>query len=199
MEWLAGGEQQSLNIILKSVGMEGSGGVTLLRAKRALEDLAETVLTLNLKEREAWINLRALLELLTAQPEAALAIFDKYLSSDDRSLSSESLTTSSLLMIYHYGVILKNPMPPSILRERAHTAFEEYSSNSIILGMLLEAEKGQGVWGRVRAILGSNDGKVKDVARRIEEIWIARWEKGRWLSEIERTRSGLAAAVEHER
>ena len=188
MEWLAGGEQQALNVVLKSVGMEGAGsGVTLLRAKRSLEDLGSS------KEREPWIKLRALLELLTGhQPEMALEVFDRF-------ALSESLETSALLMVYHYGFVLRQPMPPSILRDRAYAAFDRYPSNSIILGMLLEAEKGQGVWGRVRAMLGSNDGKAKGVARRVEEIWIARWEQGRWLSEVERTRNGLAAAVEHER
>ena len=191
MEWLAGGEQQALNVVLKSVGMEGAGsGVTLLRAKRSLEDLGSSP---SAKDREPRIKLRALLELLTGQqPEMALEVFDRF-------ASSESLETSALLMVYHYGFVLRQPMPPSILRDRAYAAFDRYPSNSIILGMLLEAEKGQGVWGRVRAMLGSNDGKAKGVARRIEEIWIARWEQGRWLSEVERTRNGLAAAVEHER
>lgn len=201
MEWLAGGEHQSLNVILKATGIEGSGsGVGLLRAKRSLDDLAESTQTPKSKEWEAWIKLRALLELLTGgQPGTALSIFDRHISLDDQGPFNESLTTSSLLLLYNYGVVLRKPMPPAILRDRAHAAYGRYPSNSIVLGILLEAEKGQGVWGRVRAMLGSSDGKVKDVVRRIEEIWIAGWEKGRWLSEIERTRNGLAAAVEHER
>ncbi|KAJ2971881.1 hypothetical protein NUW54_g12394 [Trametes sanguinea] len=42
-------------------------------------------------------------------------------------------------------------------------------------------------------------GKEKGVARRVAEVWVAGWEKGRWEAEIERTRSGLAAAAEDER
>lgn len=201
MEWLAGDEKLSLNIILKSVRLEGSNsGVTILRAKRLLADLVDSMPSTNWKDREAWILLRALLELLAgSQPTSAVAIIDGYLDVEKRGVVNESLTISALLMLYYHGVILRNPMPPSILRERAYAAFHEYPDNSIILGILLEAEKGQGSWGRLRTMLSSNDGKAKNVARRVEEVWITGWERGRWLNELERTRGGLAAAVEHER
>ncbi|KDR85329.1 hypothetical protein GALMADRAFT_234148 [Galerina marginata CBS 339.88] len=202
MEWLAGNDQQALTVILKSVRMESSeSGVVILRTKRLIEEAAEIARGLNgWKEQECWIKLRALLELLTGyEPEAVFGVFDKYVWAESDTCCKESLTTASLIVIYCYGTILKKPMPPSILRERVHKAFQCYGNNSIILGILLEAEKGQGVWGRVRGMLGGNDGKTKDIARRIEEVWVAGWEKGRWLSEVERTRNGLAAAVEHER
>ncbi|KAF9569889.1 hypothetical protein CPC08DRAFT_772937 [Agrocybe pediades] len=198
MEWLSGDDQRALEVILKSAGVDGpASGINILRAKRFLEDAAVAVRPLHgWKEQEGWVKLRALLELLTGnEAQFVFDIFDKY--ADEQ--CDESFTTASLVMAYSYGFVLKRPMPPSILRERAHAAFEKYSSNSIILGILLETEKGQGVWGRIRGMLGSSDGKAKSVARRIEEVWIARWESGRWESEIERTRSGLAAAVEHER
>lgn len=199
MEWLAGNDQAALNVVLKSVGVEGTrSGISILRAKRSLEDNVNA--PIGWKEQEAWMKLRALLELLTGgEPIEVLKIFDEYLSSLEETSSRESLVTASLLMIYWHGTTLKRPMPPSVLRERAHAAFEEYRNNSIILGILLESERGQGVWGRVRSMLGDNGGKAKDVVRRVEEVWVAGWEKGRWLSEVERTRNGLAAAVEHER
>lgn len=198
MEWLAGQDQQALAVILMSAGMEGpASGVTLLRAKRTLEETATvTGLQNGWKEQEGWIKLCALLGLLTGSgADSVFDIFDKYADAS----CEESFTTASLVMVYSYGTVLKRPMPSSVLRERAHAAFEKYPSNSVILGILLESEKGQGVWGRVRGMLGSSDGKAKSVARRIEEIWVARWESGRWESEMERTRSGLAAAIEHER
>ncbi|KAH9486618.1 Nuclear exosome regulator NRDE2 [Psilocybe cubensis] len=202
MEWLSNNNQQALEVILRSVGLEGSSTrITILRAKRSLEELAEATRQTNgWKDQEAWIELRALVEIIEGHdPRAAISVFDKYLSSETDKSSAESLMTASLVMVYSYGVILRNTMPPAVLRERAHQAFQQYPSNSIILGILLAAEKGQGVWGRVRSMLGGNDGKVKDVARRAEEVWMAGWERGRWMSEVERTRNGLAAAVEHER
>jgi len=200
MEWLAGDDQSALTVILKSVGMEGPGsGVTFLRAKRSLEGEYDSP-SLGWKEKEYWIKLCALLELLIGnQPTSALTIFDTYIPHCPDESSKESLMTASLLMIYYHGVILKKPMQPHILRERVRKAFEKFPNNSIILGILLEAEKGQGIWGYVRAMLSGNDGKPKGVARRVADVWIAGWEKGRWLTEIERTRNGLAAAVEHER
>jgi hypothetical protein len=141
------------------------------------------------------------LELLNgASVKEALSIFDdQLLSMVEGSPRHESLTVASLLLVYNYRVVLNKPMPPVLLRERAAPALEIYPSNSIIFGIFLEGEKGQGVWGKVRSILGASDGKAKDVARRMEEVWVASWEKGRWIGELERTRNGLAAAVEHER
>lgn len=80
---------------------------------------------------------------------------------------------------------------------------ELYPSNTFILGIFLEAQKGQGIWGRVRAILGESATdtgmREKSLARRVAEVWMAGWEKGRWEAEQERTRGGLSAAVQSER
>lgn len=202
MEWVTGRSGEALNVVLRAAGVEGRGSVVTLRAKRNLEDAIKGVEgQMRWKDQEAWIKLRALLELLMGNdPSAALVVFDSHLAHGRLGqVTHESLTVACLLMLYHYAVVLKNPMPPSLLRKRANKAMDEYPSNSVILGLFLEGEKGQGVWGRVRGILGESGGKTKDVARRIEEVWIAGWERGRWEGEVERTRSGLAAAVEHER
>ena len=42
-------------------------------------------------------------------------------------------------------------------------------------------------------------GKEKGIARRVAEVWVAGWEKGRWEAEVERVRSGLLAAVDDDR
>jgi len=64
-------------------------------------------------------------------------------------------------------------------------------------------QKGQSVWGRVRDLLSTGEtndpARIKCVARRIVDVWIAGWGRGRWNWEIERTRSGLATSVEDER
>ena len=198
MEWLDSRDNQALNVIFSSVGMEPPAtGITILRTKRSLEAMmASAKLSPQWKELEAWIKLRALLDLLTSHdPKAALAIFDQSL--EKGSCAGESLITASLITLYFYSLILKMPTPPSILRERAETAVELYPSNSIILGIFLEAEKGQGIWGRVKTTLGSDPGRIKDVARRAEEVWMAAWQQGIW--QVERARNGLATAVEHER
>jgi len=91
------------------------------------------------------------------------------------------------VMLYRCRVIVISPMLPIVLRERASIALGAFSGNSIILGIFLKGEKGQGVWGKARGMLGDNEvdvGKTKDVAHRVE---------------VGRTRSRLARAVESER
>lgn len=199
MEWLAGNDEQATNIILRSVDVGGRSDVLLLRGMRHLEEAIDR--ETHWKEREAWIKLRALLELLSGNgPHSVLKIFDKYLVQIEKdAIGHESLTVACLVMLYYFGTVRRNPMPPSVLRERVKEALERYPSNSVILGLLLEGEKGFGVWGNVRGILGECNGLAKDVARRIQEVWIAGWERGRWFGELERTRNGLVAAVECER
>ncbi|KAG6818044.1 hypothetical protein H0H87_009199 [Tephrocybe sp. NHM501043] len=199
MEWLNGDPARALQLILRSAGVEGQGGVAVLRCKRGLDDAIKGEQAW--KDREGWIKLRALLELLTAgDVTSALKVFDSHLIWErKKGPCRESLLVACLLIVYRYGVGLKNPIPPAVLRHRVEKAMEEYPSNSIILGLFLEGERGQGMWGRVREILGESATKKKDLARRVEEVWIAGWEKGRWMEKVERTRSGLAAAVDTER
>lgn len=222
MEWLAGEHEASQAVILKSVGLEGSLGVNILRAKRQLEDniqrstanptLCKDVLLDPWKpgsNRMAWTKSRALLELLTSSLTAALVVLDDHMGRIDCATAIgtrelESLVMVSLALIYHYGVTLRNPYPPEILRKRAEKALVQFPSNTFILGMFLEGERGQGVWGKVREQLGEVivDGEVKDkdVMRRVVDLWIeSGWEHGRWRLEKERARSGLNNAVKHER
>ena len=221
MEWLGGHDEASQAVILKSVGVEGPFGVNILRAKRHLEDnIQRTSASSTLgkdgsdpwelrNHRMAWIKSRALLELLTSSLPAALTVLDNHMEGIDTSSiigtrELESLVMVSLALIYHYGVTLRNPYPPEILRRRAEKALLLYPSNSFVLGMFLEGERGQGVWGKVREQLGEVivDGEVrdKDLMRRVVDLWIeSGWEHGRWQLEKERARSGLNNAVKHER
>ena len=77
---------------------------------------------------------------------------------------------ASLSMLYNHAVVLKSPTPPALLRDRVERAVEVYPNNTAVMGIFLEAEKGQEIWGRVRATLGETaadgTGKTKGVARR---------------------------------
>ncbi|KAJ4485987.1 NRDE-2, necessary for RNA interference-domain-containing protein [Lentinula aciculospora] len=197
MEWLAGQEEPALSVILRAARVEGRGGVAVLRSKRTLEEFSQVCGSW--REREAWIKLGALLDILTSHNiQNALSVFDDQLIKA-KDIAHESLTIACLIFVYRYGSVLKNTVPPSILRERVIQAMARYPHNSVILALFLEVEKGQGVWGRIRGTLGDNGENMKDVARRVQEVWIAGWESGRWEAEIERIRIGLSGAVEHER
>lgn len=199
MEWLAGQEEDALSVICRAARVEGHGSLAALRTRRTLNEFGKDCTSW--REREAWIKLGALLVILTSHNiQNALSIFDAQLNEiRPRDTTHESLTMACLMFIYRYGSVLKNPVPPSILRERVLQSMAYYPHNSVILALFLEVEKGQGVWGRIRGTLGDNTENVKDVARRVQEVWIAGWESGRWEAEIERTRIGLSGAVEHER
>ncbi|KAG2755539.1 hypothetical protein P692DRAFT_20815112 [Suillus brevipes Sb2] len=203
MEWLSGDQNAALRVIQRSVNIEGTGGMMILRVKRALDDTIRCAYE-QWKDRQGWIKLRALIELLTSSAQdGALATFDSQTSVNDSSSARERMMVASLMLLYNHSVMLRSPTPPAVLRDRLQIAVDTYPDNSLVLGMFLEAEKGHGIWGRVRAQLGQNtaDGgpREKSISRRVTEVWVAGWEKGRWQSEIERTRSGLTAAAESER
>ncbi|KAF9076152.1 NRDE-2, necessary for RNA interference-domain-containing protein, partial [Rhodocollybia butyracea] len=199
MEWLTGQLESALSVILRAAKVEGRGGVAILRAKRALNDSRNECYPW--QEKEAWIKLTALLDLLVSHNiPNALSVFEQELNGiKPRQTAHESLTMARLVFIYQYGFVLKNPMSPSILRERVLKAMVHYPHNSVVFALFLEVEKGQGIWGRIRGTLGDSEENMKDVARRVQEVWIAGWESGRWEAEIERTRIGMSTAVEHER
>ena len=197
LEWLSGESDAAVDVIVRSAGVDATGGIRILRSRGNLEEIVAT--EMRWQDREAWIKLLALLECLTTSTDAALASFDRHLAGfENGSIAQESLAVASLILLYRQGTVLKHPTPPAMLRTRAEKVMEIYPSNSIVLGMFLEAEKGQGVWGRVRGLLGEGT-KDKDVARRVMEVWIPGWEKGRWHSEKERIRNGLSVAVDSER
>ncbi|KAF7306805.1 hypothetical protein MIND_00472200 [Mycena indigotica] len=185
MEWLEGQSDATTRVLLLSVGIEGTGGVPVLRAKRSLDD--------NIKRTEgslveAWIKLRAMLEMSTSGPELAIQVF-----ANNR--SSESLVLAKLLLLYRYGMVLRRPMRPGLFRDSVESAVQQFPGNSILLGLFLESQRGQVMWGKVRNRLVHEE---KNVVQRLQDVWIAGWD-GRWEMQVERTRSGLSAAIDGER
>ncbi|KAI0094968.1 NRDE-2, necessary for RNA interference-domain-containing protein [Irpex rosettiformis] len=204
LEWHCQSKEAAIQVILRSTDTTGGGTLAVLRCKRRIEELYQGGAPERWRERQAWIKLRVLLELLTSSIDSVIFILDAEIERlIEGTISHESLTMASLLLLYVHGSVLCNPIPPSLLRDRAERAISQYPSNTIILGLFLEAEKGQVVWGKVRLVLGETSvaglPREKDLPRRIAEIWAAGWEKGRWKAEEERVRTGLAAATQDER
>lgn len=199
LEWMEGRENEALQVILRSSREEGGDGISVLRAKRTLTECIQ--MSSRCSERIAWTNLLALLDLLTVKdPSSALAVYDRYLDSKDVGSSNhESLVVAASLLIYRYTLVLKQPAKPEIIRQRLEQSLTMYPSNTIILSLFLEVERGQGVWGRVRGLLGEKIGLNKDTSRRVQEVWMASWGLGRWEGERDRIRSGLIAAMNNDR
>ncbi|KIY45744.1 hypothetical protein FISHEDRAFT_76294 [Fistulina hepatica ATCC 64428] len=197
MEWLDGKPNTALRVVFSAANIEGEGGIAALRAKRYFADLLDDrTVSLRPKDREAWVTMLALTELLTTRDlQSALKAFDTYMPGGD---AAEGSTVAMLLMIYRHAIILRSPTPPVILRERATAALRLFPGNSIILGLYLESEKGQGVWGRVKSMM--DDDKIeKDVYRRTMEMWAATWDQQRWHFDIERARDSLLTALDQDR
>lgn len=199
LNWLLSNSAQALKLILKAADQPNeSSNVTTLRAKNKLEERIQTSAS-DWNICIKWIKLRVLLELLTGSLDAAIGIGARYMAAHvEGQLQHESLTMAILLLIYDHTVTLRNHAPPSALQELVHRALDIYPANSLVLGLFLECEKGQGVWGRVRELLVATSQESlaeKSVSRRIMDVWIANWEEGRWLGELERARAGLEAAV----
>ncbi|KAI0034268.1 NRDE-2, necessary for RNA interference-domain-containing protein [Vararia minispora EC-137] len=197
MEWLAGDAPTALRVVLRAAGLEGnvSSGVAALRAKQTLEATAREIPAMLWKVREAWVRLGALLELLAG---ANLPLFvTTPITAGAFGAEDESRAVAALGMLYHHVVTLRSATRPAVLREQLDRAVEMFPDNTALLGMYLEMQKGQGVWGRVRELIGED--REKGVARRVADVWIAGWERGRWEWELERTRTGLEAAVSSER
>jgi hypothetical protein len=198
MEWMAGQEGSALSVILRSVDVTDAAGMGILRARRLLDD--HTVKPKHpWQVRVAWVQLRALLELLTTRsPEAMLVVLDANSSRLPGTAEDEALTLTSCLLLFHHSRTLSRTARPVILRDRAATALARFPSNTLLFGLVLESERGQAIWGRTRALVGAN-GEDKTVLRRVAEVWAAGWDHRRWAAEAERVRSSLGAAVSSDR
>jgi len=71
-----------------------------------------------MKEREAWVKVACLVRNHYWKGCDAL----RGHLEDQTNAARESMMMAGLVMLYRYGVVLKNPMPPMILRERASIA-----------------------------------------------------------------------------
>jgi hypothetical protein len=80
-------------------------------------------------------------------------------------------------------------VPPSVVSERVNMALVDYNSNTVLLGLFLECERGLGIWGRVRSLLDDNSSigsamlAPKGLRRIAWEIWAEGWGYGRWEPE----------------
>ncbi|KZS95938.1 hypothetical protein SISNIDRAFT_330589 [Sistotremastrum niveocremeum HHB9708] len=219
MEWLSGRSDSALMCLCRAANVNVGAQVApvhILKAKQRME--VELSNDMPHEVRAIWVYMRALLELLTSGLEAALDLIDGHLNTNFElgSPPHEKLVVASVMLVYHFSITLKNVCPRAILRQRSSDGIISYPSNTILLGCFLESEKGEGVWGRVRHLIGEDtlvksrrlhnqvqsdapEGPLreKSVVRRVWEIWVmTRWiGGGRFAVEIERIRTSLSTAL----
>ena len=117
-----------------------------------------------MKEREAWVKVACLVRNHYWKGCDAL----RGHLEDQTNAARESMMMAGLVMLYRYGVVLKNPMPPMILRERASIAFHFLATR-----LFLEGEKGQGT---MRWML---ERQKKDKRRSLQDGGSVAWGMGK--------------------
>lgn len=218
MEWLANREEAAQLVILRSVGILSGSPTNILRAKRILEDRA--VLSKDWRVQEAWICLRALLDIVFLSHahglEEAVRRLKTFIQKNSLTgVPRESVWTRIFLLVWKHTTLLKRQYRRNELRDLIKDAVidmeREGRMNSVILGAFLQSERGESVWGRVRALTGeyglsgqkqkepSTDPIVKGTGRRIWEVWLICWERTDWREEKERIRKSMMTAVADQR
>lgn len=214
MEWLANQEEAAQLVVFRSVGISSGGPTNILRAKRILEDRVAS--SEDWRDREAWICLRALVDILfsshTHGLEEALRGLRNYIKENSlEGVARESAWTKMLLFAWKHTTVLKRQVRRNELRELVEEAViameREGRMNSVILGVFLQNERGESVWGRVRALTGESglsgrnqterraNSNMKSLGRRIWDVWLISWEQTDWQEEKERIRDSLIIAV----
>lgn len=218
MEWLANREEAAQSIILRSVGILSGGPTNILKAKRILEDRA--ISSEDWRVREAWICLRALLDIVSSSQshglEEAVQRLKAFIQKNSLTgVRKESAWTRIFLLVWNHTTTLKRRFRRNEVRDLTKDVVidmeREGRMNSIILGAFLQGERGESVWGRVRALTGeyglsgqkqkeaSADLVVKSTGRRIWEVWLMSWERTDWREEKERIRNSMMSAVADQR
>ncbi|KAG8888528.1 hypothetical protein FRB98_007493 [Tulasnella sp. 332] len=220
-----GEKRKVLDVILKSVGVTnvgaGAGGASMiLRGRKVLEERIRSAmngLTSSGPHREgastfgtivALINTAALLELVSggdgeADVIAALQKHDIHATTNlggapfDRSqyCLREALAFASSRLLYHHTRTLRTPIPPITLRRHVESAVREFPDNTVLLGIWLESEKGEMIWGRVRQVVGEIVNPKGEGVIPTRALW------GTWqgIEEISRVRNMLNRVIEGER
>ncbi|KAG8747264.1 hypothetical protein FRC10_001880 [Ceratobasidium sp. 414] len=210
LEWLQGSTDAALQVLVITVDVSDTNSVDILRAKRAYDAVLEKETSQDPAANLAFIKLRALLELLASDSlPSTLAIYDHHLRTPQflpYTTEHEALTLAATLTAFHHTRTLQRPCPPSVFREQATTAIKLYPGNTTLLGLFLESERGEKIWGRVRAAVSDivlhedlkDDMKTEvSLTRILWAVWVESWEHGHY--EPERARTVLTRAVNDHR
>jgi hypothetical protein len=221
MEWIHGAYSASTRVLCAAVDVIVSQDATdtriaLLRSRKAYDSALKTG-GVAIGVKASLLQCLILLELIHSHDSArALASFADYKSilgtgkSDSREfhILGERLAVASALLIYHHTHTLKNISRPIVLRKHVSSSVPDFPGNSLLLGVWLESERGEAVWGRVRtgvaevvlrrggSIAGSRSSRIS-VARWAWAVWLETWERGAWHAD--RARSVLRQALEDSR
>lgn len=223
MEWLEERSTAAVRVLCAAVGVTMPEDVSdtrlhLLRARKAYDVVLKTGGVSGSTKVEL-LQCLALLELIhTNNIPGTLAVFSNYdsilASSRDHPAEArileERLAIASALLIYRHAHVLKNSNRPIDLRNHIDALIRKFPGNTLLLGVWLESERGEAVWGRVRTgvaavVLGGGDsmGTLRptimtvSAARWAWAVWVETWERGTW--DAGRARRVIRRALEDPR
>ncbi|KAF8317311.1 hypothetical protein DL93DRAFT_551181 [Clavulina sp. PMI_390] len=237
MEWLEKQNEAALRVLFAAVNVpfspelqSGDSRVALLRARKAYDLLLQTsdgaggstkaslLFCLSLMELIHTNDIPRTLDLISDGFRRILLtsslLTDPSSSSDNpaeaeihRHVLEERISMRSALLLYRYAFVLRNANRPMDIRQSVAEAIKKHPGNTLILGAWLESERGEAVWGRVRAAVadvvlqlqswsggstvsnsGPNDalpaGRSLNIspARWMWAAWVETWERGVWDS-----------------
>jgi hypothetical protein len=186
MEWLRGERERCISVICRFAKSHTSPSYTSLDVLRAKSFLDEHIGSGHLY----FIRLRALLELLTGTVDGMFHVTESWMAKLDPSLG-ERIQSLSLEILYHHTSTLRQPCSRRFIRQKVWRAVTMFPNNTLLLSFLLEAERGEGIWGRVRGMIGSGHGlrsteSDQEIAQGISPVSFGRkvwelWVVSGWL------------------
>ena len=210
LEWPRGTTDDALQVLVIAIGVFSTGPTDILRAKRAYDAALVEAAPSDPMANISLVKLRALLELLVSDSlPAALAIYDQHVHATHflpHTAEHEALVLAATISAFHHTRTLQRPCPPSVLRNQATAAIKLYPGNTVLLGLFLESERGEKIWGRVRTAVSDivlhedlkDDMKTEvSLTRVLWAVWVESWEHGHY--EQERVRTVLTKAVNDHR
>jgi hypothetical protein len=197
MQWLTNSAERVIEVVCRASGdvrKATYSGLDILRTKQHFDDLFASQFASNPLILRALARLRFLLELTTGSVESMLSSYDSHIGRirelQEKSYDLEEIVLSEIFtLLRHHINQPRNSFPRSAIRRRIADAIRRYPNNTLFLGFFLECERGEGVWGRVRRLIGeaqnvsvhdtrefSSTKLQKSVGRKIWDIWVVtRW------------------------
>lgn len=196
--WLQESEQMAIQLLKSALGIdqESKGAMYLLRGRNSLSSLLSIEREWSIR-RVAIVRLQFFFHLDTGTLENAISAFMEVADTQNIPKDTrESLYTWISVTVFRLSQRRGIIVPPPVLSTLVTKALQLFPNNTVLLGLFLECERGQGIWGRIRRFLTEEtNGTI--VSQRIKRIawnlWAEGWNYGPW--EPERVRSQLEGAL----
>lgn len=224
MEWLNQDPAAAVRVLCAAVDLSPSQDASdarfnLLRARGAYNLVLRSG-AVDGHTKAALLQCMALLELIyTNDVPRTLKVFSdnstlaaEINNSAESQALEERLAVGSALLIYRHTQILRNANRPVDFRNHISHLMTKFSGNTLLLGVWLESERGEALWGRVRngvadVVLGGvgsiSSGPTRlpvtvvSVVRWTWAVWVETWERGAW--DAGRARRAIRRALEDPR